>query len=344
MRRVAALLTLLVATGVPARALAVEQVATPAPAPAVEQVATPAPAPAAPPAGTPATATPLALTLQRVGGQRVTVLTGQRIRVRGATGVFVPGESMTVRFYSSGREVRAMQVVLRPGAQGGGAFRISYRPDRPGPLVVRVSQTATAAPGDAIASSGEVDVLPRRVGRRSSSGAVRALQRRLARLGYRVGRRGVYDARTSRAVLAFRKMTGMARTFVASRGVMRAIARGAGAFKIRQPAHGRHVEADLSRQVMALIEGGTVRRIYPISSGKPSTPTVIGSFRVYVKHFGTNAKGMVHSAYFTGAYATHGYPSVPVYPASHGCLRVPMAEALSLFRWMRIGTPVDVYR
>jgi lipoprotein-anchoring transpeptidase ErfK/SrfK len=53
---------------------------------------------------------------------------------------------------------------------------------------------------------------------------------------------------------------------------------------------------------------------------------------------------MVHSAYFIGAYATHGYPSVPPFPASHGCLRVPLADALSLFRWIRIGTRVDVYR
>ncbi|MDX6706509.1 MAG: hypothetical protein QOI48_2355 [Solirubrobacteraceae bacterium] len=340
MRRAAALLTLLAAMALPARALAVEQVATPAPAPA-EQVATPAPAPAVPPAGQPAT---LALSLERVGGDRATVLVGQRIRVRGATDVFVPGESMTVRFLSSGRKVRAMQVSLQPGAQGGGAFRVTYRPARAGPLLVRVSHAATPALGDLLATSGEVDVLPRSVGPRSPSGAVRVLQRRLARLGYGVGRRGVYDASTSRAVLAFRKMTGMARTFDASKPVMSAIARGAGAFTIREPNHGHHVEADLSRQVIALVDGGTVRRIYPMSSGKPSTPTVIGSFRVYLKRFGTNAKGMVHSAYFTGAYATHGYPSVPVYPASHGCLRVPMADALSLFHWMRIGTPVDVYR
>jgi lipoprotein-anchoring transpeptidase ErfK/SrfK len=155
---------------------------------------------------------------------------------------------------------------------------------------------------------------------------------------------GAYDARTARAVLAFRKVAGMRRTFDASSRVMRAIARGAGAFRIRRPRHGRHIEADLSRQVIALVAGGRVERIYPISSGAPRTPTVRGSFRVYAKTPGTNAKGMVHSAYFTGAYATHGYPSVPPYPASHGCLRVPLPDALSLFRWIRIGTRVDVYR
>ena len=52
---------------------------------------------------------------------------------------------------------------------------------------------------------------------------------------------------------------------------------------------------------------------------------------------------MVHSAYFIRGYATHGYASVPVFPASHGCLRVPIPDALSLFNWIRIGTPVDVY-
>jgi lipoprotein-anchoring transpeptidase ErfK/SrfK len=34
---------------------------------------------------------------------------------------------------------------------------------------------------------------------------------------------------------------------------------------------------------------------------------------------------------------------VPVYPASHGCLRVPLEEALSIFAWVRYGDGVDVY-
>lgn len=186
-------------------------------------------------------------------------------------------------------------------------------------------------------------MIPRSVGRKSGSRAVRSLQRRLDRLGYVVGRRGAYDARTARAVLAFRKLTRMRRTTAASVHVMRRIARGVGAFKIRHPGHGRHIEADLRRQVIALIDGGRVRRIYPVSSGKPSTSTVTGSFRVYRKTPGTNALGMVHAAYFIGGYATHGFSSVPVYPASHGCLRVPIPDALSLFNWIRVGTPVDVY-
>ncbi|MGH2900398.1 MAG: L,D-transpeptidase, partial [Solirubrobacteraceae bacterium] len=172
----------------------------------------------------------------------------------------------------------------------------------------------------------------------------RALQRRLRRLGYVTGSPGSFDGRTARAVLAFRKVTGMARTSSASIDVMRAIAKGRGGFAIRFRSHGRHIEADLSRQVIALVAAGRVQRIYPISSGKPSTPTVLGSYKVYSKTPGTNAKGMVHSAYFFRGYATHGYASVPIYPASHGCLRVPIPDARSLFDWIAIGTPVDVYR
>ena len=332
MRCTAALSILLVAIALPAPAVAVEQVETPAPAPAAS------PAPVVPPATQPQ----LALTFERVGDER-TVLRRQRVRVRGATAAFVPGEMITLRFFSSGREVGAMQVMLQPGAQGGGALRVSYRPDHYGPLVVHASHAATPALGELLAS-GEVDVMPRRVGPGSRRGAVRGAATPAGAAWLRRERARRYDARTARAVLAFRKVTGMARRVSASKGVMRAIARGAGGFKIRRPSHGRHIEADLSRQVIALIEGGRVRRIYPISSGKPSTPTVTGSFRVYLKRFGTNAKGMVHSAYFIRGYATHGYPWVPVYPASHGCLRVPLRDALSLFRWIRIGTPIDVYR
>jgi peptidoglycan hydrolase-like protein with peptidoglycan-binding domain len=169
------------------------------------------------------------------------------------------------------------------------------------------------------------------------------LQQRLTALGYVVGARGVFDARTARAVLAFRKVTGMARTTNAGADVFRALAHGKGTFRVRHPEHGRHVEADLSRQVIALISGSRVERIYPASSGKPSTPTVQGTFRVYTKSPGFNAKGMYFSDYFIRGFAIHGYASVPVFAASHGCLRVPIPDAIPIYNWIHIGDIVDVY-
>jgi peptidoglycan hydrolase-like protein with peptidoglycan-binding domain len=298
--------------------------------------------PAVPPAPEPVT-TSLELTLERVGGKLATVLVGDRVRIRGSVGSFVAGQKVTLRFYSSDKKLSAKAKTIRPSTGGRGFFELSYRPERTGKLVVRAVHSGTEELGALKATSRTIDVLPRSVGTEARKRAIAALQRRLARLGYVVGAKGHFDARTSRAVLAFRKMTGMARTSEASIGVMRRIAQGKGAFKIRRPDHGRHAEADLTRQLLALIEGGKVRRIYPISSGKPSTPTVLGSFRVYSKSAGTNAKGMVDSAYFIRGYATHGYPSVPIYPASHGCLRLPIPDARTVFNWMRIGTPVDVY-
>jgi hypothetical protein len=178
----------------------------------------------------------------------------------------------------------------------------------------------------------------------SSRTMVRLFQKGLAKLHYAVPRSGSFDSGTARAVMAYRKVRGMARTYSATREIVRDVLRGRGAFDVRYPRDGRHVEADLSRQVMALIEGDKVRRIYHISSGSPYTPTVLGRFRVYRKSPGTNAKGMVHSTYFIGGYAIHGYASVPNYPASHGCLRVPIPNAQQIFNWVDIGDPIFLYQ
>ena len=300
------------------------------------------PSPSAPVSS--AVQTQMQLELKGVGGSRSTVLTGSRVRIRGIVGVFVADQTVTVRVFRDGRKVLTRRVAVAPHPTGSGRFELTYRMRRVGRVVVRAVHRPTPALDALAAVARSVDVLPRQVGPGSTRGAVRSLQRRLRGLGYVVGSPGSYDARTARAVLALRKVVGAKRTSTASPAVMRTLARGGGAFPVRHPEHGRHIEADLSRQVIALIAGGQVRRIYPISSGTPSTPTVIGAFRVYSKTPGTNAKGMVDAAYFSGGYATHGYASVPTYPASHGCLRVPISDARNLFNWILIGTRVDVYR
>lgn len=73
------------------------------------------------------------------------------------------------------------------------------------------------------------------------------------------------------------------------------------------------------------------QRVYHASSGKPSTPTVMGTFRFYRRQPGTNANAMVHSSYFIRGYAIHGYVSVPNYPASHGCIRVPIPDGRAIY-------------
>jgi lipoprotein-anchoring transpeptidase ErfK/SrfK len=70
---------------------------------------------------------------------------------------------------------------------------------------------------------------------------------------------------------------------------------------------------------------------------------VFGTFHFYLQTPGTNAKGMVDSSYFIGGYAIHGYADVPAYAASHGCVRVPIPNALQIYGWIDIGDPIFVY-
>ncbi len=146
-------------------------------------------------------------------------------------------------------------------------------------------------------------------------------------------------------MLAYRKVNGMNRTYSANAKIFERLAVKRGRFRAHYPGHGKHVEADLSRQVLALFDrNGKLFRVLVMSSGKPSTPTVRGSFRVYSKTPGVNSLGMVNSNYFIGGYAIHGYHDVPTYAASHGCLRIPIPNARFVFHWLDYGDRVDVYR
>jgi hypothetical protein len=267
------------------------------------------------------------------------VLSRASFRVSGRLTPAVEGERVVVRLYRGNRKVLARSV--KPGPDGRYATRLRH--GRVGSVTVRASHRQTEKLGTAVARPIRVDVLPRRVAGGQRGTAVRLMQRHLARRGYVVGRRGVLDGRTARAVLAFRKVTGMRRTTSADSAVMRRLAGDGGWFRVRHPRDGRHVEADLSRQVIALVNGRRVERIYHTSSGKPSTPTIRGRFRFYLSQPGMNGAGMFWSRYFHGGYAIHGYKSVPTHPASAGCLRVPMADARAIHDWIRNGDRIAVY-
>jgi hypothetical protein len=306
--------------------------------------ATTPPAPAPAPAPAPVKGK-LGLTLEKVNGRSAAILAGDRFRIRGAVKPYVAGQSVVVRFYRGEKKIATKKVAIKASKNGeSGSFVLGYRAGKTGHITVRASHRATAQLATLVAKGRGVDVLPLRAAPGSKGLAVRVLQQKLKALGYVIGQKGVLDARTARAVLAFRKVTGMARTQEASKDVFRKLAHGAGAYKVRFPKQGHHVEADLSLQVLALINGSKVERIYPISSGKPSTPTILGTFRVYSKTPGTNAKGMVYTSYFHGGYGIHGYAEVPTFAASHGCLRTPVPDAVPIFSWIKYGDYVDVYR
>jgi peptidoglycan hydrolase-like protein with peptidoglycan-binding domain len=298
---------------------------------------------AVPSAASAATGPLLSLTPERVTGDRL-ALAGQPWRVRVVLQPWVEGQTATVRFYRHGHKLRVVNVNLTMSATGrSGMALVAFKTSTPGAVEVRATHLATPTAPQLLATPVKVDVTAPRVRPGARGPAVRLLQQHLAAKGYVIGRRGIFDERTARAVLAFRKVAGMARTTAADTGLLKALLAGKGTFNVRHPDHGKHVEADLSRQVVALIQGSRVERIYPASSGKPSTPTIQGSFRVYTKSPGFNAKGMYYSDYFIRGFAIHGYAEVPVFAASHGCLRIPIPDAISVFRWIKIGDIVDVY-
>lgn len=300
--------------------------------------APPTPPPVAPIAGR------LELTIQHAHGHPAFALAGERIVARGVVVPFVAGQKVVVRFYRNGRKVEVRQVSVQAVGNGAGQFHIGYTSARPGVVSVRGEHAVSPEQSAFTATAPNV----RFVGAELSAGgrgpAVRLLQSELNGLHYAVPLDGIFDEATQRAVVAYRKMTGLPRVTSTNRRLFSLLQRGAGRFRARYRGDGEHVEADLTRQVLAEIEpGGRVRRIYTMSSGKPSTPTVIGRFRVYTKTPGTNAKGMVDSNYFIRGYAIHGYAEVPTFAASHGCLRVPIPDAAAIYGWVRVGDPVDVY-
>jgi hypothetical protein len=304
---------------------------------------TPTPSPAPSPAPAPAPPSRMSIGLEgvhRVGHDLVT-LRGAKVRVRGVVSPFVAGQSALVRVYRGGRKVVSRKVAIRQ-AGANGAFAVSVTA-RDGRLTIRASHRATARQGRMAARPQRLLAIAPQAGPGARGPTVRVLQTRLSTLRYAVSRSGVFDASTGRAVIAYRKMRGWSRVAFASGDVLRGLLAGRGAFKAKHPEHGKHVEADLSRQVLVLLDGSRVYRIYTVSSGKSSTPTVLGRFKVYSKTIGTNDHGMVNTSYFIGGYAIHGYAEVPTFPASHGCLRVPIPSSLSIFRWLRIGDRVDVY-
>jgi hypothetical protein len=309
-------------------------------APAAAQLPTTPTPPTTPPATTPAEAK-VTVGVASIGdrGKRW-VLAGEPLVASGRIEPYVAGEKVTLELWKGKKRLGRRDVQVKEG----GSFTTTFGAvESPGSYFVRAIHEATAAQKAATSERARFGAVRASSGSGSNGQHVRLLQITLRRLKYVTPLNGRHDAATGRAVMAYRKVNGMSRTFSANTNVMRSLFAGKGGFKLKFPKAGKHLEADLSRAVLVLADKGKVQRIYHTSPGKPSTPTVRGSFRVYRKQPGTNAKGMVHSAYFIRGYAVHGYKSVPAYGASHGCLRVPIPNARSIYDWLTMGTRVDVY-
>ncbi|WP_172875882.1 L,D-transpeptidase family protein [Micromonospora inositola] len=177
--------------------------------------------------------------------------------------------------------------------------------------------------------------------------AVTNLQRRLAALHYDVGTiDGIFGPSTYHGVVAFQKVNNLARDGIVGPNTWAALARPL-VPKPKYTHSGYSVEANLTKQVVYLARQGSVVRILDASSGKASTPTPTGNFKIQRRIDGwrQSSLGLLwRPNYFYYGYAVHGATSVPTYPASHGCVRVPIPAMNRLWSIIGVGMPVHIYR
>lgn len=185
---------------------------------------------------------------------------------------------------------------------------------------------------------------------------VGATQQRLTELRYYVASvDGKTSATTRSAVMAFQKVNGLKVDGAIGPQTAAALA-SASAPSLRGGPPNR-IEVDLTKQVLYFVQNDQLVRVMPVSSGNGKTyrtssggraraNTPVGTFHIGRRIRGVRVAdlGTLHNPlYFYGGYAIHGSTSVPNYPASHGCIRVSLADSLWLFARAPLGTTVIVY-
>ncbi len=219
----------------------------------------------------------------------------------------------------------------------------------------RASSATAALLGLSLLATGAMGVAPK--GRPLSKAEVREGERRLSGLGYWTGPiDGVWDGASRHALIAFQKVEGKRRTGILTRPLFEALAT-ATPPRPRE-TNGIHLEVDLLRQILFLVDGeGRVGNILPVSSGsgnafrEPGYPAAVAvtpcaHLEVFSKVRGrrTSPLGeMENPLYVVGGIAIHGSPDVRTYPASHGCIRIPMFASKRLFDMIPLATPVYIY-
>ena len=119
---------------------------------------------------------------------------------------------------------------------------------------------------------------------------------------------------------------------------------------------GKYIDITLADQKLCTVEGNNVLNCYTVSSGKASMPTPKGTFYIQNKnprewsHYGL---WMPWWQAFNGPYGLHELPEWPNgtkegqnhlgIPVSHGCVRLGIGDAKTLYDWTDIGTPVYIH-
>jgi lipoprotein-anchoring transpeptidase ErfK/SrfK len=139
--------------------------------------------------------------------------------------------------------------------------------------------------------------------------------------------------------------------------------------KVTNDKLGKTIEINLSTNRLTFYDGLKVRRVYPVATGQPSYPTPQGTWEVVYKRvnptwtnpdpdgwgadmpksippgpgnpLGTRAMSLNASGILIhGTYAAYSIGSY----ASHGCIRMYLADVEALYPQVPMGTPVLIHR
>ena len=265
------------------------------------------------------------------------------VPVAGTLKPFVAGQHVEVTFYRNGHEVVKRQVAVQQGPDETGTFEASVVVKEGGKYAVSAHHEATAALGSDSSVRKSWTVSFPKLDRGECSPVVGAFKSHLAKMGYVSGGGKCFTARLGREVLAYRKVNGMDRTKKAGPGLVQAAFEGKGGYHVKYPDAGEHAEVPLDKQVLVLIKDGKPFAIYPVSTGKPSTPTITGHYEFYRQEPGYNSEGMYYSFYWHNGYAVHGYAEVPDYAASHGCVRTFISDQPRIYEQLHYGESIFVW-
>ena len=210
-----------------------------------------------------------------------------------------------------------------------GRFKLRSKPlVEAGKYRVRVQKKATARQAGASAKSKSFGLKYIDLDPGDSGPAVELFNDLLRKQAYFNTDNAHYGSHTERAVMAFRKVNGMARNFQATPEIFAELADGQGRLQDRVPERrqarrGRHLQAGdgarRRRQGQVRLPRRDRRRGDAVRLGRRSPSTA--------RTPGFNSIGMYYSVYYNRGEATHGYHSVPPYPASHGCIRNPIPDS-----------------
>jgi peptidoglycan hydrolase-like protein with peptidoglycan-binding domain len=270
---------------------------------------------------------------------------GDRVEAVATVTPFVPHQRVEIRLGNGGDTIskRTPYVHQVKGKKYGRVTLRSKKLTDSGKYRARVTKKATGQQAGASAKSKKFSLKYIDLDPGDRGPAVELFNELLRDEGYYDTDKHSYGSHTERAVLAFRKVNGMERTFNADPTIFKLLAEGKGGFKPKYPGEGKHVEVDISRQVMALVDNGEAKYVFHVSTGAAATPSDQGGYTFYLKDPGYNSEGMYYSVYYNRGEATHGYASVPPYPASHGCIRNPIPDSIFIYNWIDLGDKMFVY-